>query len=265
MSDLLESRQTSGFPLSVGTGMALETLFTPIEPVLDDTRQVTNIPDLTVYTLYIFNVATLLRNILNSFKSPEIMGAKNSVFLEILKEEVDFLKGFFENNGVPIAFYINDHSYFKNAYKDKLRKITTDKQLRHDDIMTYCLNEIGKDPSIKKFHKDINYGKEHTALVMTHVPADLLSYGNFAKLDLLESHTGLIKSRKDWNSKYYPIPNRDMSFLPFMEYLLITFGDKVMFTPAPMKERENLHDAMRKKGVTPLTSELSMSFILNKG
>ena len=123
MSDLLESRQTSGFPLSVGTGMALETLFTPIEPVLDDTRQVTNIPDLTVYTLYIFNVATLLRNILNSFKSPEIMGAKNSVFLEILKEEVDFLKGFFENNGVPIAFYINDHSYFKNAYKDKLRKI----------------------------------------------------------------------------------------------------------------------------------------------
>lgn len=265
MNDLIESRETSGFPLSIGTGLALETLFTPIEPVVDETRVVENIPDLSVYTLYIFNVSTLLRNILSSFKSPEIVGVRNSVFLEILKEEIAFLKGFFEQNNVPIAFYINDYSYFKKAYEQKLRKVTTDKQLRLDDIVSYCLKSLSSDPTIKKFNKDINYGKEHTALVMTHVPADLLSYGNFAKLDLLESHTGLIKTRKDWNSKYYPMPNKDMSFLPFMEYLLVTFGDKTMFSPAPIKERENLYNAMLKKGVNPLTSELSMSFILNKG
>lgn len=257
---LIENRETSGFPLSIGTGLALETLFTPIAPVVDDTRVVKNLPDLSIYTIYIFNVSTILRNILSSFKFPEIVGVKNSVFLDVLKEEVDFLNGFFTDNNVPIGFYVNNYTYFKNTYPDKLRKSTTDKQLRLDDITNYCLTEISKEPHVKTFNKDVSFGKEHTALIMTHVPADLLSYGKYAKLDLLESHTGLIKTRKDWNTKYYPIPNKDMSFLPFMEYLLVTFGDKTMFSPGPVKEREDLYNVMLKKGVNALTSE----FILLK-
>ena len=264
MTETTELRETSGFPLSIGTGLAIETLFTPIEATADPEREVSNLPDLSVYTLYAFNVSTLLRNILSAVKSPEMMGAQNKVFLDVLKEEIDFLKGFFESNNIPIVFYVNTYNYFKTAYKDNLRKANTDKQLRLEDITTYCLNAMMKENDIKVFNKDINFGKEHSVLVVTHVPADLLSYGNFAKLDLLESHTGLIKTRKDWNSKYYPIPNKDMSFLPFMEYLLVTFGDKVMFSPAPIKTRSDLYEAMVKKGVHPLISELSFSFLFGK-
>jgi hypothetical protein len=155
----------------------------------------------------------------------------------------------------------------KDVYgKDnRLRKSTTEKQFFIDGIYDYCLDKLKKEDEVESFHKDIKYGKSSSALLFTHVPFDLLSHSNFVKMDLLESHTGLIKPRYTWYSKYYPIPEKDMSFLPFMEYLLTIFGDKVMFTPASIKERLNLFDAMKKKGVTPLTSEFSFGIFLGKG
>ena len=256
--ELSAIRETSSFPLSVGTGLALESLFTPIQESIDPERIVENLPDLSVYSLYIFNLSTLMRNILSSFKFEQIASASNSKLYDILKEEIEFLQGFFESNSTPIAFYTNSYSFFKKTYPDKLRKSTTDKQLRLNDITEYCLKRAEKEFTVSTFSKDVHFGKEHRGLIFTHVPADLLSYNRFTTLDLLESHTGKIKTRKSWNTKYYPLPNKDMSFLPFMEYLLVTFGDKTMFSPASIKEREKLYDSMRKNNVNPLTTELSL-------
>ena len=262
MNPLQNKQSTTSFPVSTPTGLSLETLFTPILPQIDETRTVENLPDLSVYTLYAFNISTLTRNLINSFKYVDIAGVKNKFIYELLEAEIFFLSSFFQENNVPITFYINTYGYFTNAHKDKIRTPTTDQQHRINDITTYCLTEAKKLENVHNFSKDIKFGKEHSVLVFTHIPADLLSYNNFTTLHLLESHTGLIKTRKDWNSKYFPIPNKDMSFLPFMEYLLITFGDKVMFKPSPLKQRIELYEAMQKKGVTPLTSEFSMSFLL---
>lgn len=264
MNSLLENRETSSFPLSTPTGLALETLFTPIQESIDPERIVENLPDLSVYTLYIFNLSTLMRNILNSFKFDQIASVPNSKIYDILKEEIEFLEGFFQSNNVPIAFYTNSYSYFKKTYPDRMRKVSTDKQRRIDDITTYCLKQAEKDFTVSTFSKDVHYGKEHRGLIFTHIPADLLSYNRFTTLDLLESHTGKIKTRKDWNTKYFPIPNKDMSFLPFMELLLFVFGDKTMISPAPLKEREELYKVMQKKNVNPLSSEFSLSFLKNK-
>lgn len=264
MNSLESKRATSSFPVSVGTGLSLEALFTPISPQVDETRIIEPLPDLSVYSLYAFNITTLIRNLLNSFKFEDIAGVRNSLIYEIVEAEIFFLSSFFASNDVPITFYVNSYKYFTDTYKDKLRKPTTDHQHRISDIINYCSDQAKKIENVHKFSKDISFGKEHSVLVFTHVPADLLSYNNFTTLDLLESHTGIIKTRKNWNTKYYPIPNKDMSFLPFMEYLLSVFGDKVMFKPAPMKERMELYKTMQKKNVNPLTSELSMSFILKK-
>lgn len=262
MNPIQNKQSTTSFPVSIPTGLSLETLFTPILPQIDETRTVENLPDLSVYTLYAFNISTLTRNLINSFKYEDIAGVKNKFIYEILEAEIFFLSSFFQENNVPITFYINSYSYFINTYKDKIRKPTTDQQNRINDITSYCLSQAKTLTNTHKFSKDIRFGKEHSVLLFTHIPADLLSYGNFTTLDLLESHTGLIKTRKDWNSKYFPIPNKDMSILPFMEYLLTTFGDRVMFKPSPLKQRIELYDSMVKKGVTPLTSEFSMSFLL---
>ena len=261
MHQLLANRPQSGFPVSIATGLALETLFTPVIEVYDDTRQVNNLADLSTYNLYAFNVATLLRNIISTLKFDELLTVPKKDVYEALLEEVEFLTQFFESNNVPIQFYLNTYTYVKQTYEKQgnLRKSTTDKQIFTDSVQNYCLDAIRKQDEVTVFHKDIHFGKELSTLVFTHVPFDLISYNNFRRLDLLESHTGLIKSRKEWNTKYFKLPGeRDMSFLPFFEFLLAKFGDHVMFSPAPLKERLEIYEAMKKKKVHPLMTELSL-------
>lgn len=263
MHPLLANRTMSGFPVSIGTGLSLETLFTPIQDVYDDSREVKNLPDLGVYSVYIFNISTLLRNLINAINYKDLVTIPIPDIHSALLEEIEFLTNHFTSSQVNLKFYINDYTFVKNTYKDgdKLRTSTTDKQLYTDSIFNYCLDRLRKEDDVEVFTKDIRYDRRDSGLIFTHVPFDLLSHSNFVKLDLLESHTGLIKTRKDWNTKYYPIPNKDMSFLPFMEYLLVTFGDHVMFKPDPINKRLEVYEAMKKKGVNPLTSELSFSFM----
>lgn len=264
MNQLLVNRTMSGFPVSIGTGLSLETLFKPIQEVYDSSRQVDTLSDLSIYSIYIFNISTLLRNVITSISFKDLVTISNSDIYDVLLEEIEFLTNHFLSNNLNIKFYVNNYKFIKDNYsKDKLRKSTTDKQLFIDSINSYCLNKLKKEDDVELFTKDIHYDKNSSGLIFTHIPFDLLSYTNFIKLDLLESHTGKIKTRKDWYTKYYPIPNKDMSFLPFMEYLLVVFGDHVMFKPDPLDKRLNLYNILKKKNVNPLTSELSLSFILN--
>lgn len=261
MNKILENRTVSGFPVSIGTSMSLETVFSPVQEVYDAARQFDKLDDINTYSLYLFNVSTLLRNIYNSVKFNELITVSKKEVYETLLEEVDFLTGFFQNASLNIKFYIHNYAYLRNNYNDKLRKATTDKQLFLDNINKYCLDEISKNDDVETFSKDIKYSKEDHCLIFTHIPFDLISYNNFMKMDLLESHTGLIKTRKNWNTKYHPVPNCDMSILPFMEYLLVTFGDNVQLIPSPIKERLDLYNSLKKKNVHPLMIELSFSFL----
>lgn len=261
LNPILQNRDMSGFPVSIGTGLALETLFSPETPVVDESRQVVKVKDLSDYNLYAINVTTLIRNLVSSVKSTDLQLLKPRAFYPVVEEEINYLTSLFSMQGIELKLYLHDYTYFKDKYKDRMRQISTPLQHHISDILDYCVSETKKHfREIPVFTKDVKF--EGKCLMMTHVPADLLSYRRFSKLDLLESHTGIIKSRKDWNSKYYPVPKEDMSFLPFMEYLLTdVFGDKVMFKPAPLKKRLEVHKAMLNKGVHPLMSETSLGFL----
>lgn len=265
MNEKLKLRSMSGFPVSIGTSLALETLFTPVQAVYDSTRKVPERINLDDYNNYIFNISTLLRNLINSVSSNDILTISKKDILDTLLDEITYLTEFFHSEGLTINFYTNNYAFVKQTYEKSgnLRKATTDKQMAFDNIVKYCLDFISKQDEVYQFSNAIHYNREDQALIFTHVPWDLLSYSKFVKLDLLESHTGLIKSRRLWNTKYYPIPQHDMSFLPFMEKLLVTFGDHVMFKPAPIKERINLWNAMKKKpNINPLTTEKDLLFSL---
>lgn len=265
MHKALINRAFSGFPVSIATGMALETLFEPVQPVYDDSREVPKKVNLKDYNNYIFNVSTLLRNLLNSLPSSEILLIPKKDILDTLLDEITFISELFQMENLNINFYINNYQYVKDTYDKEniLRKPTTDKQLIIENIMKYCLDFISKHDDVTLFTKSIKYKNTDQALLLSHIAWDLLSYDNFIKLDLLESHTGVIKSRKLWNSKYYPLPDHDMSFLPFMEYLLVKFGCSNMFKPAPLKERIELWNSIKKKpGINPLYTEKNFLFSL---
>lgn len=261
-NQILDNRAMSGFPVSIATGLALETIFTPIKEVFDEAREAPPKANLKNYTDYLINVSTLLRNLVTSVKYEELVKLSNKDIFNCLLEEIEFLHNFFQMHSLPLKFYIHSYQYPKKTYADKLRLASSDQQKHHADINDYCLSKIQREDDTLQFSKSISLSKDSSCLLLTHVPWDLLSYDNFQNLELLESHTGVIKTRKDWNTKYFKLPEKDMSFLPFMEYLLTTFGDSVMFKPGPMKDRVTLYETLLKKRVHPLMSELSMSFIL---
>lgn len=265
MNKILDQRNKSGFPVSIGTGLSLESLFDPIQEVYDEGREVPNKVTLTDYSLFVFNISTLLRNLTNSIKYEELILVSKQDIYNVLLEEIEFLTYYFNENNLFIKFYINNYQFVKDHYdKDgKLRKSTTEKQLFINSIFDYCLNKLKKEDDVDYFSNDIKYSKKDRVLLFTHVPWDLLSYRNFVKLDLLESNTGIVKTRKEFNTKYFKIPDKDMSFLPFMEYLLVKFGDHVMFHPSPLKERLEIYENMVKKKVHPLMDELSFSFLIS--
>lgn len=263
MNPILTDRAKSGFPVSIGTGLALETLLEPEIEVYDDTRELPARVEIKDYNLMVINVSTLLRNLLGAVSREDLSSIKLPEYLDVLKEEIQYLNDLFVFQDLEPYFYIHTYGYVKEHYPpDKLRKATTLKQLQLEMIVNYCLGELQKDSSIHTHTYNIKINKAFKALIITHVPWDLLSYTEFLKLDLLESHTGVLKTRKDWNSKYHKLPNRDMSSLPFSRELLSIFGDNIMFIPDSLKKRVDLYEKLISKKTNPLASDNTIKMLL---
>lgn len=265
ISNPLESRAQSGFPVSIGTGLALETIFEPVQSVYDEGREAPERIAAGTYTDYLINLSTIARNLMSSIPYKDLATTKSSAILNTFLEEVDYLTTLFEMHSLNVKFYVNSYAFVKSTYGagrhrevSRLREAATDHQRKQLDLVTMCLEHAKKQDKVLTFNKDVKLDKTSKCLIMTHVPWDLLSHHNFAKLDLVESHTGIIKTRSTFNTKYFKFGNNDMSFLPFLEYLLTIFGDGVMFKPASIPERQKLYDAMVSRKVHPLMSEMSL-------
>ena len=263
MNPILQDRAKSGFPVSIGTGLALETLLEPEIEVYDDTRELPPRVKTEDYDMIAINVSTLLRNMMSSITSDDSTSVKPSDYLEALREEIQYLNDLFVFQDLEPHFYIHTYEYVKSHYPpEKLRKATTLKQLQVEMVLNYCLSELRKEPSIHTYPYKIHINKALKCVIMTHVPWDLLSHTEFLKLDLLESHTGLLKTRKDWYSKYYKLPNRDMSMLPFNQELLGIFGDNTMIIPDAMKKRVEIYERLSEKKVNPMASQDTVKMLL---
>lgn len=259
---IIANRTKSGFPVSIGTGLALETIFDPVEEVYDPNREVPERIDRTKYDIYLFNISTLVRNIINSINTNDVVRVRKDDYLETTLEEIEWLKGYFELNQLNIHFYTHSYVYVKKTYsEERLRIVSTPKQALRDSIVSYVLSKVDRElPFIHHFDKNIDLkAKKSNVLIFTHIPFDLLSYRYFLNMDLLESHTGVVKDRSKFNTKYYPLPNEDMSFLPFFEYLLAdVFGDHVMFRPNKLEIRKKVYNQLVQLKVHPLSTEIGL-------
>jgi hypothetical protein len=163
-----------------------------------------------------------------------------------------------EGNGlISPVFYIN-------TYKRLLTKSYPGILFRESDAKGLVLYRTMHDATMRMFmdNKDVHIvdskfrvEKGRKAIMLTHIPYDLLSYTEFDKLHLLESHTGVIKTRKDWWSKYYPIGTKDMSHFPFLERLMLVFGDKYLIRAQLIKVRNEIYVMSLERGWHVLTTD----------
>lgn len=264
----LHERATSGFALTLPTGLAFETLFRPQAPVYDPERPVPQRPQLTDYNELWVNVGTLIRNIYDSVSRDVTKHIKPEDMMEVIYQEIDVISSLclIEGNGLlQPRFYFNKYKDFltnKKVFAFREDRTLIQKQARYVYEMTQSL-VLRNSSAVEEFNLRLK-GQGKAAIILTHIPIDLLSSSNFSRLDLLESYTGVIKNELKWGTKYYPIPDEDMGRYPFCRQLLTALGDKVLLSPLPIKARKEIAAIAKENRWSPMTSKFRVSTDLAK-
>lgn len=259
-NDKLANRAMSSFPISIGTSLALESIFNPMMSPYDPNREIPNRVELKNYQSMFFNLSTMFRNLQGSMDKDTFLDSDPKELLDVLQYEIDVIKELFniEGNGITKPeFYICTYEtyYTKAKYQNvQFRKDITDFQKIYTFKLTTTLNELLKNnKEFKKFDIYVT-SNDKNALILSHMPCDLLSHKNFNRLDLLESHTGKLKHRYQWSTKYLPTTVGDLTNFPFMRKFLMVFGDKILIKPADIRLRKQLVEIANKRRWTPMTT-----------
>lgn len=239
----LHDRNVSSFPISISTSLALESLFDSRDAKYDPTRVIPQRIDVRQYQAIYFNLLTLFRNLSASVDKSVFLTARVDDLAMIMASEIEVIESLCQVEGMglirPYFYTCSYHSLLKLDERIKLREDHTDWQKafkqRYLKVVEFLMRRY--DISLVDTKLEV---KAPRALMLTHIPYDLLNYKSFKQLDLLESNTGKLKPRPLWNSKYYPLVNQDMSHLPFHKLLLLLFGDKTLIHPSPIQLRRLL-------------------------
>lgn len=246
---LLTERQTSGFPVSIGTALTLESIFDPVKEVYDPKRELPPRIDIAKYDSIYFNARVLLRNIIGAIQDTTRNTSISSEELHsTLLEEMDFMNFLFGQSNTTVIYYVNTYERLRTRplYKDLITLRSHDPLSKEHvirELIQKVIDELAKTNRVIQYNSDIiPYETFDSSLIMTSVPWDLLSYRKFKTLDLIESNTGKLKNKDQWNTKYYPIGSNDLSHLPFTELLLIILGDHSLIKPYNIVVRRELYN-----------------------
>lgn len=272
MDDVIFSRTQSGFALSIGTGLAFETLFDPKEEVYDKERKAPERVDLSDYSQVWINTATLVRNIVSSIKHDRHQELNPKNLSEALLGEIGVIDSLFASDaptGVLPHFYYNDyHRYFIDPRFSgvQFRKDNTEAQKRFTSDLVKAIKLLeDQTEEIYRFSGSMKPKHKGKTLMLTHSPFDLLFAPSFGGIDLLESHTGLVKKKNRLGSKLVPVGDYDMSSIPLNSKTLFIFGDKYLVQPSERKLRQLVIEIATKRRWTGMTSEdlMNMHFELD--
>lgn len=254
LKDALESRTKSSFNISIGTGIALEALFTPTDTRYDETLEIQQFTK--DYSYLFISIYTLIRNIVAALDTPSKKRLFNTLnykeLIDILLEEIEIISTVADTVDKEVIFfpfreiklfpinYLSDgkptqNHYILNLYKSILDKID--------------LKDINSDYTfIKDYRKRL---KRRDSITLTALGLDLLDYEGY----LLNSHTATIYSKDNFNRKYHSLRHLDMTILPFNDILYKIYGDNtgVIRLPKP-KFRRDMYEWLVKNKVNPKRS-----------
>ena len=252
----------------------MEVLFQGREKAYDEAKEIPQRINLTEYTDFYINVETLFRNMYSSIDASEAERIADHVYADYIITEIDVIKSLMQIEGQGICellFYTSSQAkILKKVTDTKLAEIktpTTSKQMIYNTLKIATLEILKKRlPEIKHFNDSLTLAPTNKkVLIFTHNALDLLSYGKFAKFDLLESHTGVIKNKLTFYTKYAshsaltPLPP-----IPFCSKLLVIFGDKDHVKMSVKSAREQVIALAIKCGWSPLTTLAKLDYDIDK-
>ena len=254
-NELFKEKETSSFPVAIGTGLALESMFDPVIDPYDPDREIPNKIELKDYKYHIWNIYTIIRNLLHSVdEKDKISLITDKNFTKELNQEIDTLVNLYNNTDLTVVIFIPDYDKVMDSFnKHKVSEFT--KPMVELLAVRDYLKNYTPDGLINTITGGFNIPRmEGNILLTTHLTVDLLNQHN--KITLLESNTGKVKSKYEWYTKYHPIGKRDLDTIPMVEEVLYILGDHNMVIPAPLTTRLELYQvAIDRRWTSKTTRE----------
>lgn len=260
---ITEDRVIGSSGLSIGTHLALESLFSSQFELYDDKREFNKI-NVKKYDKHIFNIYTIVRNILNSYTDKDkVKIIQKSKFSYVFKQELDILSGIYMNVKCdPVLFYPNYDKLYV-AYNINKTEIDTSTYKLHLVIKSF-LNDIDKKIGIECINDKKSYKLkklEGQNLITTHIGIDLFNSGN---LSLLESHTGKLLTRSEFNKRYRSFGEVKLDYLPWDELIYFLMGDHVFVKGVGIKYKKQFINISRTNNWTIKTEPSLIRTVLRR-
>lgn len=264
----LSNRAMSAFPISIGTALAMESIFKPMQPAYDPARPLPPKIDINNYEVFWVNLLTLYRNIIGALDKEGANAVMAGDLSDTLAFEVELIQRLVaeESSGkCQCVFYASNYAGLAKAHPHAvLREHKTEKQRSYNALMEITLGDFFKSQvksdRFQHFERLIEPQGFKRGLILTHYAYDLLAHSSFIDLDLIESHTGVLKSRNMWYTKLNN--SKDLIRIPFNSMTLQVFGDSQTFSPQPLKTRLSLIELANQFNWNPLTTRDRVIFSL---
>lgn len=260
-SEAVAARVIGQYPISIATSLAIEAACgIHLEIIVDKA------PILAYQELWI-NIRTLYRNIMGSLDKDTLLGVVPINLADALGQEMDTIVsiiGDVTNGKTKVIYYVSNYKDIETKYKvGVIRRDNTDKQKEYTEIQTQTIKLLLKahPDNILVFDLKLKSDKQVKTLLLSHYPYDLLSSKSFGSLSLLESHTGSIKEKSQWYSKYYN--GKDLVRIPFREDFIQVFGDKETFRPMNNEVRNQIIELAEKYKWSSITTHDKILYSVN--
>lgn len=245
-------RKFGMYEMSIPTSLAFEGLTCTGEY---EARAAFGPPPITQFDAVYVNIRTLIRNAQRAFSTQEVLFTNDKLILEIVIEDLQAIIDLMDQqaNKLKVVPYICEHTNLETRFPNSTLKgpsSAKDNFLHGIEIEVLIKLENNTDFDIKQFKNELT-GTEK-CVVLTHVPMDLMSFSNFPKFELLESHTGVVKSRDKWNTKLSKF-GKDNN-IPFILPMLQIFGDDVTFASKSISFKRKLAKISEKRGWHSMTT-----------
>jgi len=263
MEKIIYERVRSSYSLSIGTGIAIETLFGMDSFAYDKNRQFERL-DPNKFDYCYINLHTLVRNIITSCGSKNKELIVNNIYLltDVIIEEINNIDVLFRNTNCKLIVFYND--YFKVTYKRFLKPKNDIERFIAATIKLVSMKSdyINENTSCEMID-DFLIKTQKRVIIITHFPVDLLNYTLNKDFVLVESVHGTIVNKLDFNKKYPKSVYYDKHKLPFNELLLRLLGDNRILEK-PFKDiRKEVGEIAEKRKWIPTTSQTVVKSHLN--
>lgn len=265
--DAIAARAVGAYPLSIATSLAVESACGEHPDIPVSRAPILDYPELWI------NIRTLFRNLMGALDKNTAASVMSPQLATAVAEEMELISSIIRdhtNGRSHVRYYISNYQF--NPLKIQhgvLRMDNTAKQKEYTAIQTQTMDIIldwNKEATglnkIMVFDLKLKPDGLPRAMIITHYAYDLLSHSAFSRLTLLESHTGAVKERAQWYTKYEN--GRDLAMIPFREDFIQVFGDKESFRPGDPKLRRELVEIATKYHWSAITTKDKIVYGINQ-